>query len=80
MQIVEIISAGLERYSKAWQIQFRYTKDNGESAAASLTIFEKIPWNSPDSIAEIRAPGCAEPVGLPCPEQIKVSAFNDTVK
>lgn len=77
-QIAIVKSCSLERYSRAWNIQFAYTKDDGTEGMASIIFYEKIPWTGPDSIAEVKAPGCKEPIGLPCPEQIKVSAFGDT--
>ena len=75
MRIATIVSCSLEKYSRAWQVMFTYEKDDGTEATASITFWEKIPWTSPDSIAEVKVPGCKEPIGLPCPEQIKASAF-----
>jgi hypothetical protein len=78
MQIAQIKSASLERYSKAWQVHFTCLKDDGVESAFSLVFYDPIPWKSARDIVQVSVPGCEERVGLPCPEQIKVSAFGDT--
>jgi hypothetical protein len=76
MQVAEILSRSLCRaLGYAWQVHFRAVDDEGQSRAFSVIFEDKIPWKFAGDIAQVKVAGIAELVGLPCPPQIRESAF-----
>jgi len=50
-------------------------KDDGSVGMFSIVFIDKIPWTSPDGLAEVSVAGLAEKVLLPCPPQIQAATF-----
>jgi len=56
-------------------VVFQATDDQGVSRTFSIIFYGKIPWTSPDGLAEVSVAGLAEKVLLPCPPQIQAATF-----
>lgn len=63
-----------------WNVQFTYTQDNGQPGSAFATVgsapeCQYVGWATASSTISVTAPGCANPVLLPCPPIYQYQKF-----